>query len=91
MINVSWGRVFTPMARVPLALAIFFASPAIETSATPVKDFPGLRSVPAAAMSEGGLFFPGNEEGKLLAAPLLVTEIEADVSGIVARAFAGTS
>ena len=57
MINVSWGRVFTPMARVPLALAIFFASPAIETSATPVKDFPGLRSVPVAAMSEGGLFF----------------------------------
>ena len=85
MINVSWGRVFTPMARVPLALAIFFASPAIETSATPVKDFPGLRSVPVAAMSEGGLFFPGNEEGQLLAAPLLVTEIEADVSGIVAR------
>lgn len=45
----------------------------------------GLRSVPASALNDGGLFFPGDEAGRLLAAPLLDTHVEAEVSGMVVR------
>ncbi|MDA0338274.1 MAG: VIT domain-containing protein, partial [Proteobacteria bacterium] len=64
---------------------MFICSAAMAPVAVSAEDASVLRAVPVAAMSEGGLFFPGDEDGRVLTAPLLETEIEADVSGMVAR------
>ncbi|MCB2100177.1 MAG: marine proteobacterial sortase target protein [Rhodobacterales bacterium] len=57
------------------------AAPA-ATSTPPAPPAPGL--VDAAALGDGGLFLPG-QDGLFRPAPLLATQIEADVSGLVAR------
>ena len=80
-----WVRIIHVMVQAPLAVVVFLAT-ASSASGVPAAGHGGsLRSVPVSAMSKGGLFFPGDEDGRLLAAPLLATEIEGDVSGIVAR------
>ncbi|MGB0682049.1 MAG: marine proteobacterial sortase target protein [Magnetovibrionaceae bacterium] len=42
-------------------------------------------AMPPSVISDGGLFFPSDEEGLVEPAPMVATEIEVDVNGLVAR------
>ncbi|MEK9672626.1 MAG: VIT domain-containing protein [Rhodospirillaceae bacterium] len=70
----------------PLAAVIFLALVTIVAAASAGSARADAKSVDAAVMDMGGLYLPAREPWRVRAAPLVGSEVDIDVSGLIARA-----